>query len=381
MSKKVPGGHSRYLSKSILNDLEKKMVFLAGPRQVGKTTLAQTLLKDYKDGHPGYLNWNSDVDRDKIRERQWPETQKLIVLDEIHKLKTWQTFVKGLYDTLKNTHQFLITGSARLDHYRKGGDSLLGRYYYYRLHPFSLPELGETQENLEKLITYGGFPEPLFEESERELKRWHRSRVSKLVTNDIRDLEDVKDLNAIELLALALPDRVGSPLSLNALAQDLQVSPKTVKRWVEILETLYYCFRIQPFGAPKIKAVKKEQKLYLWDWSQVGSIGERFENLVACHLLKYCHYKQDVEGEEYELRYLRDREKREVDFVVMKDQKPLFAVEVKIKSKELSPHIKYFSERTNIPVFYQVSKEGSERQISDKVKITNFLEFSKKYGV
>ena len=357
------------------------MVFLAGPRQVGKTTLAQSLLKNFQDGHPGYLNWDSELDRDKIRQRLWPENQELIVLDEIHKLKTWQTFVKGLYDTLKNTHRFLITGSARLDHYRRGGDSLLGRYYYYRLHPFSLPELGETQKNLGKLLDYGGFPEPLFLESQRELKRWHRSRVSKLVTKDIRDLEDVKDLNAIELLALALPDRVGSPLSLNSLAEDLQVSPKTVKRWLEILETLYYCFRIQPYGVPKIKAVKKEQKLYLWDWSQVSSLGERFENLVASHLLKYCHYQQDFYGEEYELRYLRDREKREVDFVVIKDQKPLFAVEVKIKNKDLSPHIKYFSERTNIPIFYQVSKEGEERQISDKIKITNFVQFSKKYGV
>jgi len=371
--------HKRYLSTLIKEDLNKKMVFIAGPRQVGKTTLAQSLLKNFEDGHPGYLNWDSDIDRDRIRNRQWPETQELIVLDEIHKLKSWQTFVKGLFDTLKNTHKFLITGSARLDYYRKGGDSLLGRYYYYRLHPFSLFELGGQKSDFDRLYNFGGFPEPLFSESERELKRWHRSRVSKLVKNDIRDLEEIKDLNKIELLALALPERVGSPLSLNSLAEDLEASPKTIKKWVEVLESLYYSFRIQPFGASKIRAVKKEQKLYLWDWSQIETPGERFENFVASHLLKFCHFKQDVYGEDYELRYLRDRDKREVDFVVLKDKAPLFAVEVKLKDKSLSKSIKYFSERTEIPLFYQVSIDGEERQINEKIKMTNIFKLSEKY--
>lgn len=368
---------SRYLAPYIKEDLKKKMVFIGGPRQVGKTTLAQNLIKKYRDGHPAYLNWDSDIDRRKIRGREWPLSEKLIVLDEIHKFKGWRNFVKGLYDTLKNTHSFLITGSARLDHFRKGGDSLLGRYFYYRLHPFSLPELGVNLKNQNKLFKFGGFPEPLFEENTRSLKRWHLGRLSKLVKSDLRDLENVKDLDKVEILAEELPRRVGSPLSIKALAEDLEVSPKTAKRWVSILESLYYCFQIAPYGSPKIRAVKKEKKLYLWDWSQVEDPGERFENMVACHLLKYCHFHQDVNGEKMELRYIRDTDKREVDFVVLKNKNPLFAVECKFKSKPLSPHLFYFQERTPIKKFYQVFLEGEESQGKDGVASISFISFCK----
>ena len=358
----MPKLKTRYLSTVIAKDLKKKMVFLGGPRQVGKTTLSQTLINNHKDGHPAYLNWDSDIDRRKIRNREWPANQKLIVLDEIHKFKDWRNFVKGLYDTLKNTHTFMVTGSARLDHFRKGGDSLLGRYFYYRLHPFSLPEIGLTKTNFKKLFKYGGFPEPLLEADERTLKRWHIGRLSKLVKSDLRDLETVKDLDKVEVLAEELPRRVGSPLSINSLARDLEVDPKTCKRWVEILDSLYYCFRISPYGQEKIRAVKKEQKLYLWDWSQVEDEGERFENMMASQLLKYCHFHEDVNGEKMELRYIRDTDKREVDFVVLKNKRPLFAVECKFKSKSISPHIYYFLERTPITKFYQVFVTGAEKQ-------------------
>jgi predicted AAA+ superfamily ATPase len=166
-------------------------------------------------------------------------------------LRGWRNWIKGIYDTYKNTHSFLITGSARLDHLRKSGDSLLGRYYYYRLHPYSLPELGENSRNLHDLFQFGGFPEALAERDERTLRRWHQTRLSRLINIDLRDLEDVKDINKVELLAEELPRRVGSPLSVKSLAQDLEIDPKTAKRWVEILSSLYYCFQIPPFGAPQ----------------------------------------------------------------------------------------------------------------------------------
>lgn len=367
----------RYLTDLIKEDLTQKMVFLGGPRQVGKTTLSQSLIKKYKDGHPAYLNWDSDTDRKKIKNRVWPAKEKLIVLDEIHKFRGWRNFVKGLYDTLKNTHTFLITGSARLDMFRKGGDSMLGRYFYYRLHPFSLPELGLTLKNQKKLFKFGGFPEPLLKEDERFLKRWHGSRLSKLVRSDLRDLETVKDLDKVELLAEELPHKVGSPLSVKSLAEDLQIDPKTAKRWIGILDSLYYCFQISPYGAPKIRAVKKEKKLYLWDWSQVSEQGERFENMMACQLLKFCHYHQDVNGEKMELRYIRDTDKREIDFVVLKNKKPLFAVECKLNSKAFSPHIFYFKDRTPIEKFYQVFLEGEEMQKDDLIKSVSFQTFCK----
>jgi predicted AAA+ superfamily ATPase len=366
---------TRYLVKPILKDLSHKMVFLGGPRQVGKTTLAQGLLKNYADGHPAYLNWDLDEHRYKIRHRDWPANEKIIILDELHKLRGWRNLIKGFYDTLKKTHSFLVTGSARLDHFRKGGDSLLGRYHYYRLHPFTLPELGGGKQDLSDLFTFGGFPEVLFEKDPTNLKRWHRARISKLVRTDLREIENVVEIDKMELLAEELPNRVGSPLSVRNLALDLLIDPKTAKRWIEILDSLYYCFQIAPFGSTKINAVKKEQKLYLWDWSQIPDEGPRFENMLASHLLKYCHFHEDVHGERMELRYIRDITKREVDFVVVKNKKPLFAVEAKLKSQPLDPSIPYFADRLNVPRYYQVHMEGATKVVRDDITICSFADF------
>jgi len=357
------------------------MVFLGGPRQVGKTTLAQGLLKNYHDGHPAYLNWDLDEHRHKIRNREWPATEKIIVLDELHKMRGWRNLIKGFYDTLKRTHSFLVTGSARLDHFRKGGDSLLGRYHYYRLHPFSLPELGASTQALRDLFTFGGFPEVLFEKDATNLKRWHRARISRLVRTDLREIENVVEIDKMELLAEELPNRVGSPLSVRNLAQDLLIDPKTAKRWVEILDSLYYCFQVAPFGSAKINAVKKEQKLFLWDWSQVADEGPRFENMLASHLLKFCHFHEDVHGDRMELRYIRDVNKREVDFVVLKNKKPLFAVEAKLRSNPLDASIPYFADRLNIPRYYQVHLEGETRAVRDDITICSFTVFCEIEGL
>lgn len=368
---------TRYLFEFIQEDLHKKMVFIGGPRQVGKTTCATSLIKGYHDQHPAYLNWDNEDHRKAIKNKEWPAKEKLIIFDEIHKFKNWRSFIKGIYDTLKNSHKFIVTGSARLDYLRKGGDSLLGRYHYYRLHPFSLNELGNNLQNLHLIFERGGFPEPLFDTSVRTLKRWHLQRLNRLVRVDLRDLTMIKDIEKIHQLAEELPQRVGSPLSFKNLANDLEVDQKTIKNWILNLDSLYYCYLISPYGEPKIRAVKKEQKLYLWDWSQIEDQGHRFENMMAGHLLKYCHYHEDVYGDKMELRYLRDTDKREVDFVVLKNKKPIFAVECKLKSDQLSPHIHYFQQRTKIPKFYQVHLDGKSRQISDEIKIMNFSEFCK----
>lgn len=369
----------RYLKRTIASDLKEKMVFLGGPRQVGKTTFSQQLLPSYYDQHPAYLNWDNLDDRRKIMAGEWPSAEKLIVLDELHKFAKWRGLIKGFYDKLKNTHQFLVTGSARLDYYRKGGDSLLGRYHYYRMHPLTLPEVSEdfSKIALQRLLQFGGFPEPYLKEDKVSLKRWHRQRQERIVYSDIRDLENVKEISNIELLINSLPERVGSPLSRKNLAQDLEVDFKTVEKWISILENVYYCYRISPYGPPKIRAVKKEQKLYLWDWSELDEAGPRWENFVAGHLLKYCHFHEDTQGEKMELRFLRDVYGKEIDFVVLKNKKPIFAVECKTGEKSASPHLSYFSERTNIPMFYQVHQGTKSQFISDKIKILPFGEFCK----
>lgn len=367
----------RYLETYIKEDLKSKMVFLGGARQVGKTTLAQGLIKNYRDQHPAYLNWDDAFHKSKIKNREWPKNEPLIVIDEIHKFKNWRNLIKGFYDTLKNTHSFLITGSARLDQFRKGGDSLMGRYYYYRLHPYSLPELKYDKNVTQRLMNFGGFPEPYTEGNERNLRRWHIQRLNRLIRTDLIDWEEVKDLDKIYSLAEELPNRVGSPLSINSLANDIEVDFKTMKRWLSVLSSLYYSFQISPYGAKKIRAVKKEQKLYMWDWSQVTSLGLRFENMIASHLLKYCHFQEDVEGHKMELRFLRDTDKREVDFVVLKNNLPLFAVECKHGEKSTSPNLFYFRDRTPIPHFYQIHLGSTHKQIDDRISIMPFESFCK----
>lgn len=347
----------RYLATPIAAALARKMVFIGGPRQVGKTTLALTLLGAGADEtHPAYFNWDDPRAAARLRRVELPAGEPLLVLDEIHKYARWRNLVKGIHDTEKSRRRIVVTGSARLDYYRKGGDSLANRYRYLRLHPFSLREMSSApaRSDLDLLLRFGGFPEPLFLQDEREHRIWQRDRTARVVRDDLRDLEQVREISLVEQLVDLLPGRVGSPLSIKSLREDLAVDHKTVERWLTILENLYLCFRIAPFGPPRVRAVKKERKLYLWDWSAVPEGGARFENLVASQLLKYCHLIEDTEGHAMELRFLRDTDKREVDFVVLRDRAPLFAVECKSGDRAVSPAIRYFAARTAIPRFFQV---------------------------
>ncbi len=351
----------RYLKKSVGDDLKSKMVFIGGPRQVGKTTFALTFLPEPNEKHPAYLNWDDLVDRESLLKGELPPNEQCVILDEIHKFARWRNLIKGFYDKNRSEIAFIITGSARLDYYSKGGDSLQGRYHYYRLHPFSLLELNPdpTKSDLESLMKFGGFPEPYIRGEERFWRRWQRERIQRVIYEDIRDLETVKEISLLELLAKELPNRIGSPLSVKQLKELLQVAHETVERWLKIFERMYYCFRIAPYGPPKIRAVKKEQKLYLWDWSRIPESGPRFENFIAAQLLKYCHFLEDTEGFRMDLRFLRDTDKREIDFVVLKEGLPLFAVECKTGEKNINTSLFYFMERTQIPKFYQVH-EGTK---------------------
>lgn len=346
----------RYLKSQIKDDLKRKMAFIGGPRQVGKTTFALTFLSKPSEKHPAYLNWDDVSDKAGLLKGELPAGQKMVVLDEIHKFSRWRNLIKGFYDKNRSDMSFIVTGSARLDYYRKGGDSLQGRYYYYRLHPFSMGEINPapTMNDFQLLFKFGGFPEPFLQGEEKFWRRWRRERHHQVIYDDIRDLEDIKEISLLELLAEELPNRVGSPLSIKNLKELLQVAHETVERWVKIFERMYFCFRIPPFGPPKIRAVKKEQKLYLWDWSAVPEEGPRFENFIASHLLKYCHFLEDTEGYKMDLRFLRDTDKRETDFVLLKEGKPLFAVECKSGEKNVNPSLLYFMERVRIPKFFQV---------------------------
>lgn len=357
----------RYIESFIKEDLKKKMVFISGPRQCGKTTLAKKILDDENRNSiiKSYMSWDASEDREKIIKENFPAGSGLLVLDEIHKYSRWRQIVKGLYDKRNHELKIIVTGSGKLDYYKHGGDSLQGRYHFYRLHPFTLKEVDHIGQNsLSDLFKYGGFPEQFISASERETRRWSREYRNRVVNEDLNSLENVKDISLIEHLSLRLPDLVGSPLSLNALRQDLKVSHQTISRWMVMLENVYMIFRIYPFGSPKIRAVKKESKHYHYDWAIISEESYRFENLIACHLLKYCHFKQDYEGLDFELRYFRDIDRREVDFVILENNKPIQFIECKLKSREINPALRYLKKRFPETYTVQVSLYNDEDYIN-----------------
>lgn len=356
----MKGRTARYLLPQIKRDLGRKMVFLAGPRQVGKTTLALSL----PGARAGYLNWDAAQDRQRILTHELPSSP-LLIFDEIHKYRSWRGYLKGLWDKRRSGQRIMVTGSGKLDLYRFGGDSLQGRYHLLRLHPLSVAELRLHKGGaLDQLLTLGGFPEPYFGGSQVEARRWSREYRNRLVREDVVSLERIQDLGNLELLMLRLPALVGSPLSINALREDLQLNHKTVASWLGALERLYAIFRVSPFGAPRIRAVKKEQKHYHFDWSLVPNDAARFENLVASHLLKWVHFKQDTEGREVDLRYFRDKDGREVDFVVTEDGQPKLFVEAKWADTSVDTSLRYLVARFPGVQAWQISATGTKDHLT-----------------
>jgi len=353
---------TRYLTAQVKRDLSNKMVFIAGPRQVGKTTLGQAL----PGARRGYLNWDVSAHREQILKAELPPS-KLWVLDEIHKYRQWRNYLKGLYDSKPTDQKILVMGSGRLDLYRYSGDSLQGRYHLLRLHPFSSAELGlESQNELAELSKLSGFPEPYLGGSEVQARRWSREYRTLLIQEEVATLERIQDLGQLELLMLRLPDLVGSPLSINALREDLQISHKTASSWLDALERLFAIFRLAPFGAPSIRAVKKERKHYHVDWSLCGQDATRFENMVAGHLLKWVQFKQDTEGVDWELRYFRDVDRREVDFVVVDKSEPLLLVECKLKDREVDRGLVYLSSKFPDAEAWQISLNGVKNYVTPR---------------
>lgn len=364
---------TRYLQKVIeeLAFADGKMAFVSGPRQSGKTTLGEMLAENRKTSK--YYNWD-DLDFRKIWSKSpksvvpQPNGTPLVILDEIHKDRTWKRTLKGIYDTIhfeKKQCDFFVTGSARLNVYRRGSDSMLGRYYHFRLAPFSLREINlptpltpndaieqlfqrslprkkENQDNLEALLKFGPFPEPLFRQNLNKWKLWRQSRHEMVIREDLRDIGRSSDIGKIEMLAAILPDKVASPLSVNSLRLDIEVGHQTLQRWLGWLKELYFLFEIKPWYKKIARSLKKEGKIYLWDFSEVSDFGAKFENMVAMHLLKTCNYWNDTGQGDFELFYLRNREKQEIDFLIVRDKQPWLPIEVKRGDDKPSPNWQKF---------------------------------------
>jgi predicted AAA+ superfamily ATPase len=283
--------------------------------------------------------------------------------------------MKGLFDEYKGEKEFLVTGSARLDYYRFGGDSLQGRYHYLRLHPISLAELKSGSDaTLKDLLALGPFPEPFFKGSDTFARRWSQDYRDRLIREEVTQMESVSDLGKLEKLMLALPSRVGSLLSLNSLREDLEVAHKTVSRWMDALERNYVFFRIPPFLAKGARSIKKEQKAYLFDWTPIQGDGARMENLVAWSLLKWCHFQRDTQGYNMELNFYRDRDGREVDFIVTQNTKPIWIIECKSGQKTISPALKNLKQKYPQALAFQLhlGKEDFER---DHVRVMPTAKF------
>jgi predicted AAA+ superfamily ATPase len=361
----------RYLYDHILSDLKKKMVFLTGPRQVGKTYLAKNIQEEFKKSI--YLN-NDDIDDTVIiRKREWAINNELIVLDEIHKMKGWKNYLKGTFDTRNPQQKFLVTGSARLETFRQTGDSLAGRYFSYRLHPLSVRELTGTvkpYEAVNLLNKLGGFPEPFLSGSEAEAARWRKQYFTDIVREDIMDYSRINEIRVIRLLLEMLKKRVCSPVSFTALAEDLQVAVNTVRKYISILESLNIIFVIKPFHKNIARAILKEPKIYFYDSGFVdGDEGIKLENTVAVCLLKNSHYLQDTKGAATDLYYVRTKDKREMDFAIADKNAITHFIEVKLSATGISPHLRYFKARHPAAKAVQLVHNARHDTESDGIQV------------
>ena len=348
-----------------------QMAFLTGPRQVGKTTTCRSLKKNL------YISWDNDEDRSLILQGQKALVNKIglsevstIIFDEIHKYANWKNYIKGLYDSYgKNNFQIIVTGSARFDVYRKGADSLMGRYFLYRMHPLSVAEiLYQTYSKTEirppkkiadndfnLLVRRGGFPEPFLRKNSRFYNKWKILRRQLLFREDIRDVTKIHEIAQVEVLAELLKFQSSQLCNFASLARKVRASENSIRSWTASLESLYYCFLLKPWSKNISRSLIKEPKVFLWDWSVVQDKGARYENFIASHLLKAVHWWQDNGFGEYSLHYVRTKDKREVDFVVIKNNEPWFLVEVKSSRGKLSGNLKYFQKEINAKHAFQVT--------------------------
>lgn len=366
----------RTLTQVLTHHVEtyRQMAFVVGPRQVGKTTVCRS----FRAGAHTF-NWDDEDDRRSITRGTAAIAEQLgldrlrnerpvVVFDELHKYRRWRTFLKGLFDRYAQQLSIVVTGSSRLDFYRKGGDSLMGRYFVHHLHPLSVGELVDPTPLIQplrppraiaddmwsRLLVHGGFPEPFLHADQRFSSRWQRLRTEQLVRGDIRDLTRIQEIDQLELLVRLLGSRSASQLEYASLARDVRISIDTARRWIGTLQSLYHGFLVRPWFRNVARSLRKEPKWYLRDWSTIADRGARVETFMACHLLKAVECWEDSGLGTFALHYLRDKDKREVDFLVVRDGEPWFLVEVKSSDERLSPALQHFQAQIKAHHAFQV---------------------------
>lgn len=361
----------RYLYEPIKRDLFKKMVILTGPRQIGKTYLAKDLMTEFKN--PQYLNYDNLDDAKIIQSRSWILNSDMLILDEVHKMSTWKMFLKGIYDTRPINQAIMVTGSARLETFRQSGESLAGRYFHFHLNPISIREVRDTIDHYEALSLLnrlGGFPEPFLSGSEQEAARWRNQYYTDLIREDILEFSRIQEIRSMRLLLELLRERIGSPLSYMSIAGDLQVAPNTVRKYIDILESLCIVFLVRPFHFNVARAILKEPKVYFYDSGFVkGDEGVKLENTCAVCLLKHVQYLQDTTGEDIALHYIKTKDGKEVDFAISKEGVIKDLIEVKLSEGTLSPTLRFFSKRLPGTLAYQLVHNLRQEQYIDRISI------------
>lgn len=377
----------RYMANALAKDLGRKAVILSGPRQCGKTYLSQHLFQDFD-----YLNFDVPEDRKRLLRREWFRDRELVVFDELHKMKKWKSWLKGVLDSTALKQKFLITGSAKLNAYKKVGDSLAGRYFSYRLYPFDLKEILALRDGglsmapsarspsdvLERLLKSSGFPEPFLVDEHGYYARWQQTHLDVILKQDILETESVRSVQQLETLVLLLTEKVGSTLSYNSLREDLRTDDKSVKRWVDILENAYVLFRIHPYTTRSmLNAIRKAPKAYFMDYARVENQAARLENLVAFSILKEIHYRRDVKGEIYDLHYLKNKQQREIDFLITKNRVPHLMIEIKESDREVSENFSIFEKHLpkagKIQLVKNLEREFLSRQGVRVVPLSQWL--------
>ncbi len=356
---------------------ESQMAFVSGARQVGKTTLCQSFASA-----GSYLNWDVDEDRNVLRRGQAAIVERLglerararppvAVFDELHRMGRWKRLLKGLYDAHGKHVRIVVTGSSRLDVHQRGGDSLMGRYFLYRMHPLGVGELVRPRvsealvqapaklrdADWEALWEHGGFPQPFVRREARFTRRWRELRLVQLVREDLRDLTRVQELERIGALARILLERSAAQMSFASLANDIHVSPDTLRRWVGVLATLHHGFLVRPWFKDVARSLRKEPRWYSLDWAAVEDPGHRAETLVAVHLRKAVEGWTDLGLGRFDLHYVRDKQGHEVDFLVVRDRRPWFLVEVKLAEDRLHKELARFQDALGAPHAFQAVLE------------------------
>ena len=365
---------NRYLAARIRADLSRKLVILTGARQAGKTTLSHQFLADYLRAQ--YLNWDVPADRHIIASGAWSPRSGLVIFDEIHKMRDWKTFLKGAWDGRSTDQAMLVTGSARMETFRQGGESLAGRYFAWRLHPFSVREAVDSlgmrpTDALDRLLERGGFPEPFLAADNVTAQRWRNQYATDLIREDVLEFSLVHEIRSLQLFVDLLRERVGSPIKISSLAQMLQISPNTATRYLEILEALYIVFRVTPWHKDIARALLKESKVYFFDTGLVkGDSGARLENAVAAMLLKHTQFRQDAEGKTVTLHTIRDKEHHEIDFVLAEENTITDLIEVKQASVCVSPYFHRMAENFPEARSVQIVAELRQEAQHGKVEVT-----------